>query len=1246
MPAHHLASPQELHSAAFDLLVLPDTPVFPASARGNVVRFLQTGGSLVALGGYPFSRLLLPLDGTWVPAREAHARQVEAAMASSRSLLTNSGFEDGRLGDGWNAAPSCNVVRENPHEGNWCVRVKIPGQSEGEAGMRAQIPVTAGRRYAAAAAMRTEGVQPGRGTGYAFVAVYQYDGQDKLVTFRDFATQTGDAPWRNHRYVFAAEPGVVRVQLKAGIYNATGTAWFDDIRLVPYDVPDLQPLNTASGIPKDGLVTRPDQIGLCDPSFPFRRTVGLRTVADGQDVLAEPIEGWPATAVIGTNDARWTPLLEGHDRYGRPTGAVLSLVRHYQGLYRGSAWLACGVTNRDLFATADAPCARVLGQAVTQLLQRSFLHELRASPRYVAPGETVRLSVQVANYGPAARSGTVRFLVDGQVVRTKSVEVAAYADAAVAAELAPTARGLVRAAAEWLIEGGALDRMETGMVVAVGMPEAPAARFRNNAFTLAGRPLFLFGTDTYAYTYFSAHESPLTWSRDQVLARDFGLNLYENLQFSRGPGYELSDEDWRDLRAMAWLTQRNRLVFMPGVLVGQDVAADDDTLARQSRLCEQYAEHLADVPSAHLYLNGDYKNWAWKGGKQVEELWNRWLRATYGDLARLRTAWGTFAPAGLVWPVPYPRQMSREWENPVAVSRLRFHNWLVRRWNRAHAEAIRRHDPIHPLMSEYYRSPVDGIDLPLTVDDLDVADIGYFGPPESDLETLPLAIRWSDQRLRGKGICLGEYGVKTHPAWQRERGGTGYHVARTESAQAQLAVAVAHYSLGMGAAKVQNWCLRDAQTRVFPWGMFYPNEPVPKPWAYAHRNLSLVWRFFSPLPETPRMAVCVPVAMRLGNRDRVGFEAAERTFSSLLNLHADFATIQDSQLNGLPDTVRTLVYPAAMAAADADVAALQAWVRRGGNLLVTGSLAYDEYRRPAGRDRLRGLCGVAVADVGYPGVERQNGGAVKVASTADVLAGQVLRPAVSVSLAGATALAEGEDRQPLVTEFGLGKGRVIWCADALSLSTGTDGLREQLYGWFLERAGERPLQAVRLEATAPVHLLRRSLREGSLQISFATRANSQRATIEFADGDGAAAMEPGWPALVARHGRRIVALGGVGELRAMGRPLLVTDRHLLALSLDGQSLGDSTAWVLAPLQGAGEVVFSRDMSPCVAVFGEFEDGQWVERERVELEPRSGKLSLDEDRATCVALLCLPEEIPRWTRLLGEAMAHPEAIPGY
>ena len=69
--------------------------------------------------------------------------------------------------------------------------------------------------------------------------------------------------------------------------------------------------------------------------------------------------------------------------------------------------------------------------------------------------------------------------------------------------------------------------------------------------------------------------------------------------------------------------------------------------------------------------------------------------------------------------------------------------------------------------------------ISLTIDGQDVANTGYFDDPGRDLELLPRRLRWNDLRAQGKSLSLGEYGVKTHPAWRQERGGSSCGRGRT-----------------------------------------------------------------------------------------------------------------------------------------------------------------------------------------------------------------------------------------------------------------------------------------------------------------------------------------------------------------------------------------------------------------------------------------------------------------------------------
>jgi hypothetical protein len=349
------------------------------------------------------------------------------------------------------------------------------------------------------------------------------------------------------------------------------------------------------------------------------------------------------------------------------------------------------------------------------------------------------------------------------------------------------------------------------------------------------------------------------------------------------------------------------------------------------------------------YINGDYQQRLEEHAEDVQRLWTAWLAARYSSLEQLHAAWATPAPAESFEAIPFPPPRTGRWDDLPALDAARFQTDLTTRWNDAHVQAVRGADPSHPITSEYYQRPSIGIDLRATIGTQDLSNIGYFDEPEVDLDRLPLQIALADLRARGKGVSLGEYGVKTHPAWSREQGALSYHIRRSEEQQQQLFMAVAHYGLGMGCAKVQNWCLRDAQAWVFPWGLFYPNQLVPKDVAYTHRNLSLLWSHLQPRYETPPVLVALAGNMRLGNDADVGAEIACRTYDDLLSLHLPFVSLDDASWGTIPDATRLVLCPSPFALSDEAFEQLYEWVRGGGTLLVTGDFAYDCDR---GRTRL------------------------------------------------------------------------------------------------------------------------------------------------------------------------------------------------------------------------------------------------------------------------------------------------------
>ncbi|HUT88613.1 MAG TPA: beta-galactosidase trimerization domain-containing protein [Thermoguttaceae bacterium] len=1269
LSADELADPIVFNASQFDLVVLPTGATFPAEARLAMVDFLRSGGGFLALGGYAFNRLVRKVDGKWIDEAEFVDAQLDEAMRAERSLIPGGGFEedgavalDGPMTEGqWRRTSElCTIVDESPHEGRFCAKASVPeGVANPSPQLHLDLPAEPGTVYRLSGWVRTDQVT---GPGMAFIALYQYAADDQLVRFRDFARISGTTEWQRYDYRFTPDPGVTRLHVKAGLYQARGTAWFDDLRLGNVTGVEFRPMNTSTGTPADGLDVSPAQIGAFDASFPLKRACTLKT-APGQHVVREPVErkgdlrGWAASGVIGSDNARWIPLLQTYDRYGRPRGAAAAMILNYKGFYAGSCWAYFGVENVDLLEDPQGPTASAIAQVARFMRRKLFLRNLATDHRLYREGEPVTASVVVDNRGSEERPVRLRFSLAGPradrppatAVRELVVPSGTKEQVEVTFPEVDGGGDLLRVAVTLEADGEPIDELVTGVVLQKPSPadSGPELRFAENYFTLNGRPTFLFGTDTYARTYDSAAENPWTWHQELTAARDVGLNLYENLQYNK-PGHKMSDDDWRSFRAMGRLTQDLNLVFMPGMLVGHNVAIGDAELEEQSTLCGEYARHLGDTPGLLYYINGDYQMRLEEHPEDVKTVWNRWLKEKYPSADALRAAWGPDAVRGELGNLDFPPPASGRWDDVAAVDRLRFQSWLLGRWNRAHVEAVRRHDARHPITSEYYSTPFAGIDLVMTIDGQDVSNIGFFDRPVDDIDNLPLKIRWNDLRARGKGVSLGEYGVKTHPAWTVENGAVGYHIVRTEEEQSRLFLAVAHYALGLGACKVQNWCLRDAQARVFPWGIFYPNQMIPKDVAYVHRNESIVWRHFRPVQAAPALTVCLANQLRLGNQEALGTTVAYRTFGDLLALHYDFNVIDDHHLDQIPAATQVIVYPAPFAVQDAAYSRWLAWVKQGGTLVTTGDFSYDADRQRTRPERLAELAGVEFVAEGYPNVARTLGSDVKAEFSLPGLDAQVVRPCIRVKPTSAEVLGATSKGDPVLVRNRVGRGVVYFFTDPIELGDDdpAKATRRRLYSTLLDAAKLKPLPVTPNEPW--LHVMREPTARGTVHVVYNTKLDAGTEPVEVPTAAGPVTLltRNRWPALAAatREGH-VVAASAYGRASVGDEPLMTGDGLKALLSLDGEDLRRSQAILIAPFE-PGRVELPNRSDDFVAIAGEFRSGKWTPLERLPLSGASLSIDVDADRATCLILVCPENTEARWGAQLTEAMLHPDRIRGY
>ncbi len=366
-------------------------------------------------------------------------------------------------------------------------------------------------------------------TRLAYLAIYQFDGEERLVAFKHFTMTSGTVDWSQYALDFAADRRAVRIELRCGIYRRTARPGSTTSNWCRSSV-QIGPLNTATGTAGNMLGLAPEQIGIFDACFPLKRVCSMRT-APGQQVVREPIDiraeltGWGASGIVGdyTNDgigylrrqvvtnARWTPLLETYDRYGRPRGAAAALMLNHGGFYAGSNWAYFGVENVDLFKDPSSPMAKALQEVARFLVRGTFLRQVATEFRLYRPGETVKASAVVDNRGGRAQPVSVRFTVSAVdsdtptatvtepvLVRARGKPRGPGRAGAGCLRPGPSPRGV-----HALADGAAIDELTTGFVVesAETVGSAAELRFAGNYFTRNGRAMFLFGSDETAYVY-------------------------------------------------------------------------------------------------------------------------------------------------------------------------------------------------------------------------------------------------------------------------------------------------------------------------------------------------------------------------------------------------------------------------------------------------------------------------------------------------------------------------------------------------------------------------------------------------------------------------------------------------------------------------------------------------------------------------------------------------------------------------
>ena len=565
---------------------------------------------------------------------------------------------------------------------------------------------------------------------------------------------------------------------------------------------------------------------------------------------------------------------------------------------------------------------------------------------------------------------------------------------------------------------------------------------------------------------------------------------------------------------------------------------------------------------------------------------------------------------------------------------------MMNRWVSHHVAEIRKHDSYHAITSEYYQQPFNGVDLRQAIGGHDASNVGFFSSYPNDLITLPEVFAMNDLRYIGKSCGLGEYGVKTHPAWGASSGAPDYHGQRTEEQQRQLFMTVAGYGLGMGACQVQNWCLRDGDDWCFPWGIFYPGPDVPKDVAYTHRNLSMLWRMIEPRYQAPAVSIVSPTPLRNGAQGWLGNTPIYMATQGLLRLHIPFNTVDDFALDRLPVATKTLVWPAAIAESERSFTQVADWVKAGGHLVLTGYPGWDENRAAIKDDLFRTLLGSAASERLFTGIAFNDGpasptklpsGTVALHPQARVIPGDDVR-----------ILLTADNGTPIVLAHNVGAGMVVWIADPVELR-GRDAVPAlvDLYRLALTAFPTPPAPIEVTPDDSRLHVMKQRTASGFAWVVYPVADDAPRlVTLATPAGPVQVGVRPWWPAMVqvSDDGRVLMALCD-GALKVGDQQLVAGGPMVGLASLDGADLRKSRAVMLYPFEQGTSILKGL---PTSGEWGDWREGKWRSLEPV--KSTQGHVKIDPDLFTCAALLTSGDPSAWRTRLTHYA-TDPWTVPG-
>jgi hypothetical protein len=347
---------------------------------------------------------------------------------------------------------------------------------------------------------------------------------------------------------------------------------------------------------------------------------------------------------------------------GRRMSAPAIEIDHVRNKFAGGRWI---FLNADLASDfyGSAPAKEIIPALVFNTLRGA--EEFIVSPvlPLYLPGEPVELKVSWTSAQPAESSLSVRIAISSDQPHAQKSSQTVKLPAPLPVVIPPPkTSGLFTVSAE-LLDGRQIRAIyHSGFWIRDldYLRSGPKLSVNSNYFEISGQPLAVVGTTYMASDvqrlYFD-HPNVYVWNKDLGQISAAGLNMirtgwwtgWDKFCDEEGRPYERT---LRTLEAFLMTARRHGLpvqfeffAFLPDVLGGENAYLDPQSVRRETTLVSSVVERFHDVPflAWDLINEPSFSQYLWRmrpNGDSFElAAWNRWLDASYPDRALLAYDW-------------------------------------------------------------------------------------------------------------------------------------------------------------------------------------------------------------------------------------------------------------------------------------------------------------------------------------------------------------------------------------------------------------------------------------------------------------------------------------------------------------------------------------------------------------------------------------------------------------------------------